>query len=224
MFKSDKHEVKLSDLKNKFYTAIPTLRKQLYEAVVSEGYFEESPETTRTTLRLPGRGGVGRWRSSSGFFFVGACGAVLGVASVRAGGRGGDRHRPDHPGPLHAAADREGRGSGGALAGVQALSAEPGEVHQGRGGHGDLRALPALCGGVRAGAELHPQVPEGGCAAADLVDPLRHPAALLRRRRRSARRRRDTCPATPRRCRARGRLGALAGRACRAAWAARWPA
>ena len=49
MFKGSGAEVQLSELKNKFYTTIPTLRKQLYEAVVQEGYFEKSPEATRTT-------------------------------------------------------------------------------------------------------------------------------------------------------------------------------
>ena len=48
MFKSGK-KVKLSDLKNKFYTAVPTIRKQLYEAVVSEGYLASNPETVRST-------------------------------------------------------------------------------------------------------------------------------------------------------------------------------
>ncbi len=42
-----RREVELSDLKNKFYTAIPKLRKALYEEVVSEGFFKESPEATR---------------------------------------------------------------------------------------------------------------------------------------------------------------------------------
>ncbi len=41
-------EVKLSDLKNKFYKVIPALRKELYQAVVEEGYFERSPESVRS--------------------------------------------------------------------------------------------------------------------------------------------------------------------------------
>ena len=41
-------EVKLSDLKNKFYTAIPALRKELYTEAVREGFFAESPEAIRS--------------------------------------------------------------------------------------------------------------------------------------------------------------------------------
>jgi uncharacterized membrane protein YgcG len=47
-------EVKLSDLKNKFYTAIPELRKELYQEVVREGFFKESPETTRSRFAILG--------------------------------------------------------------------------------------------------------------------------------------------------------------------------
>jgi uncharacterized membrane protein YgcG len=38
---------RLSDLRQKFYTAIPELRQQLYQEVVNEGFFPRSPETTR---------------------------------------------------------------------------------------------------------------------------------------------------------------------------------
>jgi uncharacterized membrane protein YgcG len=38
---------RLSDLRQKFYTAIPDLRGQLYEEVVGEGFFPRNPETTR---------------------------------------------------------------------------------------------------------------------------------------------------------------------------------
>ena len=59
MFKSGK-KVQLSDLKNKFYTAIPTIRKQLYEAVVNEGFFADNPEhTVRTTYGCLGGRGAG---------------------------------------------------------------------------------------------------------------------------------------------------------------------
>ena len=40
-------ERRLSDLRQKFYSAIPGLREQLYQAVVSEGLFPRNPETTR---------------------------------------------------------------------------------------------------------------------------------------------------------------------------------
>jgi uncharacterized membrane protein YgcG len=42
-------ERKLSDLKEKFYTAIPKLKKQLYQEVVDLGFFRRSPEKVRNT-------------------------------------------------------------------------------------------------------------------------------------------------------------------------------
>jgi len=50
----DRDEVRLSDLKNKFYQAIPILRRQLYQAVVDEGFFKRSPEATRTRYSVLG--------------------------------------------------------------------------------------------------------------------------------------------------------------------------
>ncbi|HEY89017.1 MAG TPA: DUF2207 domain-containing protein, partial [Thermoflexia bacterium] len=38
---------KLSDLKEKFYTHLPTLQKELYQAVVERGYFSASPQQIR---------------------------------------------------------------------------------------------------------------------------------------------------------------------------------
>ena len=40
-------ETRLSSLKNKFYTSIPALEKQLYAAVVQQGYFPASPQGIR---------------------------------------------------------------------------------------------------------------------------------------------------------------------------------
>ena len=68
MFKSGK-EVKLSDLKNKFYTAVPTIRKQLYQAVVDEGYLAGNPETVRTTYGCLG-GAALVAALIGGFFFA----------------------------------------------------------------------------------------------------------------------------------------------------------
>ena len=68
MFKSGK-EVKLSDLKNKFYTAVPTIRKQLYQAVVDEGYLAGNPETVRTTYGCLG-GAALVAAIIGGFFFA----------------------------------------------------------------------------------------------------------------------------------------------------------
>jgi len=65
------NEVSLSDLKNKFYTAIPTLRKQLYQAVVDEGYFKESPEATRTRYSCLGIAGLAA-TFIVGFVLIGA--------------------------------------------------------------------------------------------------------------------------------------------------------
>ncbi len=45
---------RLSDLKNKFYTALPDIRDGLYDAVVEEGYFRSSPEKTRRTYTILG--------------------------------------------------------------------------------------------------------------------------------------------------------------------------
>ncbi|MDH7487407.1 MAG: DUF2207 domain-containing protein [Anaerolineae bacterium] len=44
-----RQERKLSDLKEKFYTAIPELKKQLYQEVVDLGFFRRSPERVRAT-------------------------------------------------------------------------------------------------------------------------------------------------------------------------------
>jgi uncharacterized membrane protein YgcG len=47
-------EQKMSDLREKFYTAIPGLNNQLYDELVKAGFFPRSPETTRRMW-----GGVG---------------------------------------------------------------------------------------------------------------------------------------------------------------------
>lgn len=40
-------QVRLSELKNKFYDKLPSIREQIYEALSQEGYFQENPETVR---------------------------------------------------------------------------------------------------------------------------------------------------------------------------------
>jgi hypothetical protein len=40
-------EIALSDLKNKFYTHLPGIRKAVYDRLVENGYFDASPEATR---------------------------------------------------------------------------------------------------------------------------------------------------------------------------------
>jgi uncharacterized membrane protein len=44
----------MSDLKNKFYTALPEIQKDLYAAVVEEGYFRASPDDTRRNYTVMG--------------------------------------------------------------------------------------------------------------------------------------------------------------------------
>jgi uncharacterized membrane protein len=47
---------RMSDLKNKFYTALPKIRDGLYDAVVEEGYFRSSPQKTRRIYTILGVG------------------------------------------------------------------------------------------------------------------------------------------------------------------------
>ena len=46
--------MRMSDLKNKFYTALPTLRKELYDEVVEAGYFRSHPQKTRQRYLILG--------------------------------------------------------------------------------------------------------------------------------------------------------------------------
>jgi uncharacterized membrane protein YgcG len=45
---------RMSDLKNKFYTALPNIRDGLYDAVVEAGYFRTPPDTTRRRFTILG--------------------------------------------------------------------------------------------------------------------------------------------------------------------------
>jgi len=47
-------ERRLSDLRQKFYTAIPELQGELYQEVVQEGFFPSSPQSTRNRWSLLG--------------------------------------------------------------------------------------------------------------------------------------------------------------------------
>ena len=58
IFKGNSKESRLSDLKEKFYTALPTLKKQLYQEVVDKGFFRRSPERTRSIYAGLGIGGL----------------------------------------------------------------------------------------------------------------------------------------------------------------------
>lgn len=47
-------EVRLSDLKNKFYTHVPVIKQAMYDAVVKAGLFPRNPETVRTLYMVLG--------------------------------------------------------------------------------------------------------------------------------------------------------------------------
>ncbi len=47
-------ERRLSELRQKFYVAIPGLKEMLYDEVVKEGFFRRSPESVRSTYRVAG--------------------------------------------------------------------------------------------------------------------------------------------------------------------------
>jgi len=60
-----KDSVRLSDLKNKFYSKLPAIRQEMYEALIDEGYFSNRPDTIRKLYM--GLGVIGL----TGAFFVG---------------------------------------------------------------------------------------------------------------------------------------------------------
>ena len=91
-----KSQIELSDLKNKFYSAIPTLRKELYQAVVAEKLFERNPDTVRTQYAVLGRAGPG----ADGLHQPAVAGHVRRVFGVRhlcADRFGRDRRRHHRP-------------------------------------------------------------------------------------------------------------------------------
>lgn len=47
LFPGNREKTTLSQLRTKFYTHIPTIKRQLYDELVRQGYFKRSPETTR---------------------------------------------------------------------------------------------------------------------------------------------------------------------------------
>lgn len=54
LFSTNKKEVKLSDLKNKFYKHVPDIRKDLYDIVKTEDYFVENPDSVRNKYLIVG--------------------------------------------------------------------------------------------------------------------------------------------------------------------------
>jgi len=61
IFRGSKQEVRLNDLRNKFYTQLPGIQRGLYEAMVKRGFFRSNPDTTRKM-----------WRGVGGALLVGA--------------------------------------------------------------------------------------------------------------------------------------------------------
>ena len=220
MFKSGK-EVKLSDLKNKFYTAVPTIRKQLYQAVVDEGYLAGNPETVRTTYGCLG-GAALVAAIVGGVFFAVMLAQFSGFAFCVPLSAGGDRHRRHHPGALHAAPDRrtarkKWRAGGRSSATCRTWRSTPRSRRP-------RRSSSAICpmrwrsGWSRASSAssrrwTRRRRPGGSPTACRgrITAVVGLPAAA------------DTCPATPHRCRARGAQRPPLT-ACRAAWAVRSPA
>jgi len=58
LFGAGGKERRLSDLKEKFYTAIPKIKAELYNEVVREGFFKTSPERTRSSYAALGMAGL----------------------------------------------------------------------------------------------------------------------------------------------------------------------
>lgn len=52
IFPGGRSERKLSDLRNKFYTKLPTIQKQLYQELVRRKLFKTNPQSTRSRWRI----------------------------------------------------------------------------------------------------------------------------------------------------------------------------
>lgn len=61
IFRRNKQEVRLNDLRNRFYQQLPGIQRELYKAMVAKGYFRTNPETTR-----------GLWRGLGWVMIIGA--------------------------------------------------------------------------------------------------------------------------------------------------------
>lgn len=59
LFPGNREKTTLSQLRAKFYTHIPAIKRQLYDELVQQGYFKRSPETTRALWTWGGVGLVG---------------------------------------------------------------------------------------------------------------------------------------------------------------------
>lgn len=81
----DGTERKLSQLKNRFYKKIPAIQQGLYRAVVQEGYFKRSPETTRALYTGLGIAGL-VITGVVGIFFIGLASQWTDLALCPVGG------------------------------------------------------------------------------------------------------------------------------------------
>ena len=161
-------EVRLSDLKEKFYTHVDDIKKDLYEAVVQAGYFPRSPETVRTQYGCLGIAGIVAAAALSvlGLVFLGSLtpaaifpGIGLGVLSV--GVLILARYMPRKT--------ATGFAGSGALECVQDLFGGHREILRPGCAEGHLGPVAAVRNCVRAREGVHPQVRGGGCAGARLV-------------------------------------------------------
>lgn len=78
-----RNSIKLADLREKFYTAVPVLQKQLYEETVEQGFFRTSPKVVRG--RFTGLGIAGLVLSGGiGFCAAAAIPSMVGAAVTTA--------------------------------------------------------------------------------------------------------------------------------------------
>ena len=115
-------EVRLSDLRDKFHSKLPGLKKALYNEVTEQGFFADSPEAVRNRygclsvglLVLAGLVGVG---------LVSLFGNLTGAAVLPGVGLAVTAFGALLLARFYASQDRRRRRTGGPLAGVQTLSA-----------------------------------------------------------------------------------------------------
>ena len=158
----------LSDLREKFYVTMGQVQKGLYQAVVDDGYFPGSPERVRTTYAGLGVAAlilacvVGCFAT---IFLVQWSGLAICLPIAFA---------IPAIGLIVLARYMPRKSANGAEEAAKWLAFKRymeniEQLHQGRGGPGDLRPLPALRHRLRAGAELDRQVRARRYAAAALV-------------------------------------------------------
>ncbi len=151
-----KDEVRLSDLKNKFYTKIDGIKEDIYKAVVAEGLYPVSPESVRTRFGCMGGAGI-MLASVLGVGLLAMFGELTGAAVLPGVGLGIASVALLIM-ALHAAQNRQGRGRSRTLAGLPDLSEGYRQVFGSGGAEGDLGPVAALCHCLRLREGVHPQV------------------------------------------------------------------